>query len=239
VAGWREAIEEAAAAGVSALIAVGTDAARNRTARDMAETDRRVYFAAGHYPENDAAPDVTALRELLAHPRCVAVGEVGLVFGPGYAPPDRQVDWLETMLDLAEEFALPVSMHVRGTEREAYDAIRRRSRLRGVWHYFAGDREWAERFLDAGFHLSFSGLVTRPSRDALRDVARQCPADRLLLETDAPWGSPQSRKGLPNRPAYLVDTAEVVAGVRGMTLAEIAAIEADNARKLFQKLGDL
>jgi TatD DNase family protein len=104
-------------------------------------------------------------------------------------------------------------------------------------HYFALDQEWAGRFLDLGFHLSFAGLVTRASRDSLREVARRCPADRLLLETDSPFGQPRSRRKEPhNRPAWLVDTAQVVAELRGIPFVELAAIEWENAHRLFQKL---
>jgi TatD DNase family protein len=90
--------------------------------------------------------------------------------------------------------------------------------------------------LETGFYLSFAGLVTRPSRDELREVARRCPADRLLLETDAPYGNPQNRMGVPNRPAYLVDTAEVIAELRGIGVEQLADQERANAITLFQKM---
>ena len=205
----------------------------------MAEADERVFFAAGHYPDNSGPPDRDALAELLRHPRCVAVGEVGLDFGEGYAPPGRQMAWFETMLDLAEEFGLPVSVHIRGTERQVFEALRRRAGIRGVWHYFAHDWPWAERYLELGFFLSFAGLVTRPAQAVLRGIARMCPADRLLLETDAPWGTPQTRRGARNRPAYLIDTARVVAAERGVELEELAALEARNAANVFRKLSEL
>ena len=205
----------------------------------MAETDGRVVFAAGHYPDNSGPPDRTALAELLRHPRCVAVGEVGLDFGEHYAPPSLQRQWFETMLDLAEEFGLPVSVHVRGTEQEVFEELRSRPRVRGVWHYFAQGWSWAERYLELGFYLSFAGLVTRPAQAELRAVARECPSDRLLLETDAPWGTPHTRRGEQNRPAYLIDTARVVAAERRGELEELAVVEARNAANLFRKLGEL
>jgi TatD DNase family protein len=103
-------------------------------------------------------------------------------------------------------------------------------------HYFALDWEWAERFLSLGFYLSFAGLITRPSRAALRDVVVQCPADRLLLETDSPYGNAQKRMGVPNRPEYLLDTAEVVAELRGVSLTELAERETANAYALFRNM---
>jgi len=103
-------------------------------------------------------------------------------------------------------------------------------------HYFALEWDWAERFLALGFYLSFAGLVTRPSRNALREVVKRCPADRLLLETDSPYGNAHNRMGVPNRPAYLLDTATLVADLRGISLEELAQVERANALALFRKM---
>jgi TatD DNase family protein len=103
-------------------------------------------------------------------------------------------------------------------------------------HYFALEWDWAERFLDLGFYLSFAGLITRPSRTALREVVKRCPADRLLLETDSPYGNAHKRMGVANRPEYLLDTAEVVAELREMTMSELAEQEKLNAYALFRKM---
>ena len=103
-------------------------------------------------------------------------------------------------------------------------------------HYFALEWDWAERFLELDFFLSFAGLVTRPSRNALREVVKQCPAHRLLLETDSPYGNAHKRMGVQNRPAYLIDTAELVAELRGVSLDELGAQETANALALFQRM---
>jgi TatD DNase family protein len=125
------------------------------------------------------------------------------------------------MCDLALEHRLPVCVHVRQSEEHVYRVLKARPGLTGVMHYFALGQEWAVRFLELGFYLSFAGLVTRATRDELREVARRCPADRLLLETDSPFGLPASRKReRQNRPAFLLDTAVVVAELRGITLDE-------------------
>ena len=105
-------------------------------------------------------------------------------------------------------------------------------------HYFALEWEWAERFLGLGFYLSFAGLITRPSRSALREVVRRCPAERLLLETDSPYGNAHRRMGMPNRPAYLLDTAELVAELRGSTLDGVGELETANALVLFTRMRD-
>jgi TatD DNase family protein len=196
-----------------------------------------VWAGVGHYPLEESAPDIYALRELAADQMVVAIGEVGLDFehvgGPEHS---TQRDRLDEMFTLALELDLPVSLHNRGADAEIADAIARHQGLRGVMHYFALEWDWAERFLDLGFYLSFAGLITRPSRTALREVVKRCPADRLLLETDSPYGNAHKRMGVANRPEYLLDTAEVVAELREMTMAELAEQEKLNAYELFRNM---
>jgi TatD DNase family protein len=167
----------------------------------------------------------------------VAIGEVGLEFEePGAPPPDIQLERLDRLFSLAVELDLPVSVHNRGAATELVEILDAHQGLRGVMHYFALEWDWAERFLALGFYLSFAGLVTRPSRHALREVVKQCPADRLLLETDSPFGNAHKRMGVPNRPAYLLDTAHLVAELRDISLDELGALETDNALALFRRL---
>ena len=233
------AVEEAVAAGVTRLITVGTDLASSQGAIERATRHEAVFAAAGHHPANSGDPDLPAFRALLAHPRVVAVGEVGLDGSADqqYASMERQLGWFGSMCDLARETGLPVSVHVRDAADLAYRAIRARPGLTGVMHYFSLDAAWADRFLDLGFHLSFAGIVTRATRAGLREVARACPADRLLLETDSPFGQPAARKREPqNRPAFLVDSARVVAEVRGISLEKLAEIEFRNANALFHRI---
>jgi TatD DNase family protein len=233
------AVAEAVEAGVSRMITVGTDLATSHGAVERANRQESVFAAAGHHPANTVDPDLGAFRELLAHHRVVAVGEIGLDGSADqeYALMERQLGWFGSMCDLALEFGLPVSVHVRDAAELAHAVLSARPGLTGVMHYFSLDQEWAERFLELGFHLSFAGLVTRAMRAGLREVARACPADRLLLETDSPFGQPAARKReRQNRPAFLVDTAAVVAELRGISLEELAEIEWRNANALFHRL---
>lgn len=238
VEAWQQAAEEARRSGVSALITMGQDLASSAWALEAADELETVWAGCGQHASGAADPDLDAFGELLSDPNCVAVGEVGLDAStePPYAPALEQRRWFAAMCTLAVEYDLPVSVHMRGTEAEILEELRRHPGLSGVMHYFSLDWEWAQRFLEAGMHLSFAGLVTRPSRDALREVARRCPADRLLLETDAPYGTPHSRRDGPNRPAYLLDTARCVAELRGISLDELALLEGHNARALFKRL---
>ena len=226
----------AVAAGVTGLVAVGTDLERSRRAVELAQKHPEVWAGVGHHPTETRGPDIDALRALATGERVVVIGEVGLDFEEGTVPREEQVTWLEMMCGLAVALDLPVSIHNRGAADEVEAVIAGHPGLRGVMHYFALGWKDAVPFLDRGFYLSFAGLVTRPSRHELREVVKQCPADRLLLETDSPYGNAHKRMGVPNRPAYLIDTAELVAELRGITMGELADLERSNALALFARM---
>jgi TatD DNase family protein len=230
-------VEAAVSAGVTRMVTMGVDVARSRIAIELAHHHEEVWAGVGHHPTEPSPPGIDRLRGLMSDPRVVAVGEVGLDFEEEGAPPqDEQVSRLNELCALAVEADLPVSIHNRSAAAEIAEVIDAHPGLRGVMHYFALEWEWAQRFLERGFYLSFAGLVTRPSRDALRDVVRQCPADRLLLETDSPYGNAHKRMGVQNRPAYLIDTAELVAELRGISLADLGQLESTNALAVFSRM---
>ena len=232
-----EVVQQAVSAGVTRLIAVGVDLDRSSNAISLSHAYEEVWAGVGHYPLEESEPDLAALDAMAKDEMVVVIGEIGLDFehvgGPHH---DVQMRRLDEMFALAVQNDLPVSVHNRGAANEVLEAIKSHGGLRGVMHYFALDWDWAKRFLDVGFYLSFAGLVTRPSREELREVVKHCPADRILLETDSPYGNAQKRMGVPNRPAYLVDTAEVVAELRGITMEQLGDQERSNAIALFQKM---
>jgi TatD DNase family protein len=230
-------VEAAVSAGVTRMITMGVNLERSQEALVLAHGHPEVFAGVGHIPTEAAAPDIAAMSVLAADPRAVAIGEVGLDFEEAGSPArEVQMARLDDLFALAVEVDLPVSIHNRGASTELIAAIVEHRGLRGVMHYFALEWDWAERFLDLGFFLSFAGLVTRPSRHALREVVKRCPADRVLLETDSPYGNAHKRMGVPNRPAYLLDTANLVAELRGISLEELAEIERANAFALFAKM---
>jgi TatD DNase family protein len=232
-----EVVQQAVAAGVTRLIAVGVNLDRSSNAVSLGHAYEEVWAGVGHYPLEESEPDLAALDGLAKDEMVVVVGEIGLDFEHVGGPHrEVQVQRLNEMFSLAIENDLPVSVHNRGAAGEVLEAIKSHGGLRGVMHYFALDWEWAKKFLEVGFYLSFAGLVTRPSREDLREVVKRCPADRILLETDSPYGNAQKRMGVPNRPAYLVDTAEVVAQLRGITMEQLGDQERSNAIALFQKM---
>jgi len=229
-------VEQAVAAGVTRMIAMGVNLEHSRRAVEMAGAHDAVWAGVGHYPTEESAPDLEALRALAGDPRVVAIGEVGLDYEHGDVSRHDQWSRFEKLCALAVELDLPVSVHNRGATDEIEKVIHEHPGLYGAMHYFALGWDDAERFLDLGFYLSFAGLVTRPSRNELREVVRRCPGDRLLLETDSPYGNAHKRMGVPNRPAYLIDTAELVAELRGLSLDELGALETANALALFTRM---
>jgi TatD DNase family protein len=231
-----DVLADARAAGVTDLIAMGVDAKTSRQVAEWADSKPGLWAAVGHHPLNQTGPDLALLRELASRSRVVAIGEVGLDHADEHrGPHDAQEEWFHGCCELALELGLPVCVHTRESTDAVYAAVRSHPGLTGVMHYWVLDWDWARRFLDLGFSISFSGVVTRSSREELRDVARRVPADRLLVETDAPWGTPRGREG-PMRPAWMVDTARTLAEVRGISLEELADLEWANVRTLFPRL---
>lgn len=236
--GDREAvIARAAAAGLTAIITVGTTLPDCEKAVSLAALHPLVHAAVGIHPHEASGFDAgsrEALRALAGRPKVVAIGEIGLDFFYDHSPRELQLRYFEEQLDLAEELGLPVIIHDREAHAETVAILReRRGRLRGVLHCFSGDLAMARECVALGFHLSVAGPVTYPKADQLRAVAREIPAERLLVETDAPYLAPQPHRGRRNEPAYVVETARRLAEIRGMSPGELERLTETNARRLF------
>lgn len=234
----RDAVlERAAAAGLSAIITVGTTLADCEKAVALAREHPMVYAAVGIHPHDVkgiGAGAYDALRRLAGQGKVVAVGEVGLDFFYNHSPREIQLRCFAEQLDLAEELDMPVIIHDREAHAETLGILRsRKGRLRGVLHCFSGDQAMARDCLDLGFYLSVAGPVTYPKADQLRTVAREIPLGRLLIETDAPYLAPQPHRGKRNEPAYVIETAECLAEILGLPAGELIGRTADNARRLF------
>jgi TatD DNase family protein len=237
-----EVLARAGAAGVGTLVCVGATGpvASNLGAVALAgrHGDVRVVAAVGIHPHHASSGDDTAfadLARLAREPGVVAVGETGLDFHYDFSPPDAQRAAFARTIALARETGLPLVVHVREAQREAADILRTEdaAAVGGVIHCFTGDAGDARRYLDLGFHVSVSGIVTFRNAQAIRDAVAVVPRDRLLIETDAPYLAPVPYRGKRNEPAWVVRVAETVAVVWGLPLAEVAAATTANARRLF------
>jgi TatD DNase family protein len=223
-------------AGVHRMLTIGMDGASCRAALAAAEDHPQVYAAVGRHPNmatgfDDA--DLAELRALAAHERCRAIGETGLDHYRDRAPREDQVRAFEAQIELARETGKPLVIHTREAEEETVAMlVERAGDVEVVLHCFSWPRRLAE-CLERGWWISFAGNVTYPKSAALQDAARQVPADRLLVETDAPYLSPQAVRGQRNQPAFVTHTAEFLADLRETSYAELeAAVERNAARLL-------
>jgi TatD DNase family protein len=236
--GDRESVlERAAAAGLTAIITVGTTLPDCEKALALAGIHPRVYAAVGIHPHEVKGIDAAtydALIVLARREKVVAIGEIGLDFFYDHSPRESQLRHFAAQLDLAEELDLPVIVHDREAHTETLDMLRhRKGTLRGVLHCFSGDSAMARECLALGFYLSVAGPVTYPKSERLREVVRDLPLERLLIETDAPYLAPQRYRGKRNEPAYVVETARCVAEIRGLPPRELERLTAANACALF------
>ena len=234
------ALESAERAGVTQIISVGLDLEDSDRNRLLAETHDNVWFTVGWHPHQRHAPDVIevrALAELLGHPRAVAVGEIGLdlFFRPGYheTPLDEQQRAMHTMMELAETHAKPVAVHDRDAHVEVLDVIHAHPGVRGVMHCFSGDEVFARQCVDAGFVISFSGIVTFPRSEAQQRAAAAVAGQDYVVETDSPFLAPVPHRGRANLPGYVAATAAKVADLRGVDEAVVRQQTTATARRLF------
>ena len=218
-----DVVGRAREAGVTRIIAVGSGIDSCRAELGVADTEDGVYAALGIHPHQaggDEAERVDELRELLSAPKAVAVGETGLDYYRDYAPRGRQQRLFEAQLELAAELGKPVVIHTRAAEAPTVDALRAFAGT-VVLHCFSAPG-LLDPALEHGWYVSFAGNVTYPNAYDLRAAARAVPAERLLVETDSPYLSPQPRRGRPNEPANVVHTVAALADARGDEAAGLA-----------------
>ena len=226
-----ELVEAAFEAGVTKMLTVGTNGATCRAALAAAEAFPQVYAAVGRHP-NEATgfddADFAELQALAAHERCVAIGETGLDFYRDYAPAEDQHRAFEAQIELARETDKPLVIHTRAAEDETLELLSAKAQgVKVIMHCFSMPERIEECLAQPDWWISFAGNVTYPRAVELRAAALRVPAARLLVETDAPYLSPQPIRGKPNSPAHVVDTAQALAVERRVSYAELeASVEA-------------
>ena len=232
-----ELVETASQAGVRRILTVGTTGASCRAALAAAEDFPQVYAAIGRHPNSASGfddADLAELEALAAHPRCVAIGETGLDYYRDHAPRPDQRRAFEAQIELARSSHKPLVIHTRAAEDDTLSVLREAaSDLPVILHCFSMPERLEECLEQPGWHFSFAGNVTYPRSDELRTAAVRVPVDRLLVETDAPFLSPQPVRGRPNQPAHVLHTATVVAVERRIAYEELEAAVEDNAARLF------
>lgn len=231
-----EVFSRARAAGVERMIVVGTTPTTSRQALDLAEGEAGLFGTAGLHPHdagefNEATR--SEIRELCERDACVAVGETGLDWFKEWAPRELQLASFRWHLELARELDKPVVIHSRDAHEDTAQLVSEVPGVRGVMHCYAMGPQELPAYLDAGLHISFSGMVTFKRLLENQEAARICPADRLLVETDAPFLAPVPHRGERNEPAFCADTLRFVAQLRGEDPVELGAQTWRNTSQLF------
>ena len=239
----EEIIERARAAGVSVILNVGTGDPHSGAFERAVELGKKyesVYTAIGTHPHDARFYDDKAedrIKTLVESERVIAWGEIGLDFHYDNSPRDVQIEVFTRQLHAARECDLPVVIHTREAESETIEILESAysgADRRGIFHCFSGSMELAQRAVELGFLISFSGIVTFKKADELRAVAKQVPRDRLLIETDCPYLSPIPHRGKRNEPAYVIEVARCLAGLHGVELEEMARITSENFKRFFR-----
>ena len=237
----EHALEEARVAGVEAVINIGDDGSDNGPGIELTEKVPGLRTTVGRHPHSAGTPisaeERRELRHMAGHPSVVAVGEIGLDYHfTDYhkVPAKAQGHVFRDMLGLAMEIAKPVVLHTRDAFPDLLTILDEFPGVEGVFHCFSGNSAFAAEALARGFYISFAGTVTYPTAHGVVGAASIIPLDRMLVETDSPFLPPQSRRGQPNAPRYLVETVERLATLRDTTAAEIGDATARNTRALFR-----
>jgi TatD DNase family protein len=233
-----EALERAAAAGVAAMITIGTDLPSSREAVKTASAHEAVYATVGIHPYDAEDFDEVVgaeIERLAADPRVVAVGEVGLDFYREHSSPEAQHRAFAAQIELAKRLDKPMVMHIR----DAFPQVLAQLQESGppqtlIFHCFSGGAAEAEVAVGMGGFVSFAGNVSYKTAESLRDAARVVPLDRLLVETDSPYLSPIPHRGRPNEPRNVADVGAALAAATGRPVVEIAEATTDNARRAFR-----
>lgn len=231
-----QVLERARAAGVERMILVGTNVATSHAAFELARGELGLFPTAGIHPHDSSESTPAARREIEGLCRgsdCVGVGETGLDFFKNFSPRDAQLDNFRWHLALARELSLPIVVHCRDAHDDVVELLREHRGVRGVMHCYTMSELELAPYLELGFYISFSGVVTYPKNEANQRAARAVPGERLLIETDCPYLAPQGHRGSRNEPAFARVVLEKVAELRGETSESVARITSDNATRLF------
>src|SRR5215471_12141289 len=236
-----EVIKRAEKAGVEKIIVVGGagELSSNQAAVALAERYENLYATVGMHPHDAkdvGEEELKELRTLTTRHKVVAVGETGLDFYYNHSPHDIQREIFVRFINLAQETGLPLVVHERDAHKDVAELLRREGtgKIRGVIHCFTGDYEAARNYLDLGFYLSFTGIITFKNAQPLREVVGKIPLERLFVETDSPYLTPVPHRGKRNEPANVRFVADTIARVKSVSVEEVAQQTTDNVSNLFQ-----
>jgi TatD DNase family protein len=238
----REVIARAREGNVGAILTVGVDLETSRRAVDLASEHESVWAGVGVHPHEAKdfdSNDLAWIRRLTEEDGVVAIGETGLDYYRDIAPRDKQREAFTAQIDVARELDLALVVHIRDSHDDVFGVLAERGPpARLVFHCFSGDTGHLRRALDLGGFISFAGNITFKNADALREVAKACPIDRVLVETDSPFLAPMPHRGKRNEPFFLRLVGEAVAAAMGESAKKLAEATSQNAFRLFRDIGE-
>ena len=224
---------------VSYIVNIGTSPSTSRLAIEQAKRHANMYTAIGIHPSDtrflsDIDSELAEIESLICDPenKCVCLGEIGLDYHYEGTDKEKQMEYFERQMLLAEKLGLPVSIHDREAHGDVMDVIRRHPNVKGILHSFSGSPEMAEELVRLGYYISFSGTLTFTNAKKPREVATVLPKDKVLIETDCPYLTPHPHRGKTNHSGYLSYTNAVLAGIWGVSEEECARITEENARRI-------
>ncbi|OAS85736.1 MULTISPECIES: TatD family hydrolase [Metabacillus] len=233
-----EVIQRAKDEKVTHIVVVGFDRETISKAMELTDQYDMIYAAVGWHPVDAidmTEEDLNWIKQLALHPKVVAIGEMGLDYYWDKSPKDIQKEVFRKQIQLAKEVKLPIIIHNRDATEDVVRILQEEnaSEVGGIMHCFTGSLEVAKQCMDMNFYISFGGPVTFKNAKKPKEVVKEIPMDRLLIETDCPYLTPHPFRGKRNEPSYVKYVAEQIAELRGVTLEEIGTKTSDNARKLF------
>jgi TatD DNase family protein len=231
-------LERAAAAGVSGIVTIGTSPGDWEAAIGVTHGRANIRCAVGVHPNHSHEvefAEIARLKEYAGLPAVVAIGEMGLDYHHSFSSRELQAKYFVAQLEIAREAKLPVVIHCREAVEDCLSILRGFSQVRAVFHCFTGTMDEARRIWDGGYLTGFTGVLTFRNGEALREIAAAAPVGQILVETDAPYLTPEPvRKQKTNEPAFVVHTAAVLAGVRKISLAEVDELTTRNAKRFYR-----
>lgn len=231
-----EVVKDAGAGGVEYIVNIGSSLQGSLRSLDLARQYSQVYATVGIHPhEADSFNDEieNKISELAKEKKVVAIGEIGLDYYRNFSAPQNQRALFLSMIGLAKDRGLPMVIHCRQAQDEVLKILKDASPARAVVHCFSGDKNFMDECLSLGFYISFTCNITYKKAQDLRDLVKLIPLDRLLLETDAPYLSPEGSRGKKNVPANVRILAAEVSRIRGASIDEIGSVTSENAMKFF------
>lgn len=238
IEGVSQVIQRARDAGLEKIVAVSSDIESSKRTVEIASDSPMVFAAVGIHPHEASGATDESLMEierLAKGQKVVGIGETGLDYHYMHSPREVQKDSFRKQIDIAKRLNLPLIVHVREAHEDTIQIIREENawEVMGIIHCFTGNYEWAKRYIDEGFYISFSGIITFKNAEEIRDAARRIPIERMLIETDSPYLAPAPFRGRKNEPAYIKHVVEKIAEIRGVSAEKIEEETTNNAKNLF------